>query len=79
MGATVFTKNRQRLTEHDAVVAFNAVLKPGRQEEVVVQRHFSVDGTLVKPGRATRASMRKDGKDDDDGDSAASRAATRRT
>jgi hypothetical protein len=46
---TVFTKNRERLIEHDAVVAFfNEVLKQADKKRWLSKEHFSVDGTLIQ-------------------------------
>src|SRR5574343_981391 len=46
---TVFTKNRQRLIEHDAVVAFfNQVLAQAERQDWLSKEHFSVDGTLIQ-------------------------------
>lgn len=48
----VFTENRERLIEHEAVA---------------VQEHFSVNGTLIKARAGHKSIVRKDGKDEDDG------------
>lgn len=46
---TVFSKNRQRLIEHDAVVAFfNQVLAQAQRRNWLSKEHFSVDGTLIQ-------------------------------
>jgi hypothetical protein len=64
----VFTKNRERLIEHDAVVAFfNAVLKQADKKRWLSKEHFSVDGTLIQAWAGHKSFVRKDGKDDDDG------------
>ena len=68
VGATVFTKNRQRLIEHDAVVAFfNAVLKQATKERSgcpgTLQRGRNLDSSLGGP-QELRAQRRQD---DDDG------------
>ena len=53
---TVFTKNRDRLLEGDIAEKFFAhVLAQARLANLLSDEHFSVDGTLRKPGRATRA------------------------
>jgi transposase len=45
---TVFTKNRERLLEHDAVIKlFNLVLQNADQHGWLSGAHFSVDGTLI--------------------------------
>ena len=64
---TVFTKNRERLIEHDAVVLFfNQVLKQADKKRWLSKEHFSVDGTLIQAWAGHKSFVRKDGKDDDD-------------
>ncbi len=54
---TVFTKNRERFLEGDiAKKFFAAVLDQARAANLLSDEHFTVDGTFVEPGRATRAS-----------------------
>jgi hypothetical protein len=44
-----FTKNRQRLIAHDAVIElFNAVLVIAQKKKWLSGEHFSVDGTLIQ-------------------------------
>ena len=65
---TVFTKNRERLIEHDAVVAFfNEVLKQADKKRWLSKEHFSVDGTLIQAWAGHKSFVRKDGTDDGDG------------
>lgn len=65
---TVFTKNRERLIEHDAVVVFfNEVLKQADKKKWLSKEHFSVDGTLIQAWAGHKSFVRKDGQDDDDG------------
>ena len=46
---SVFTKNRERLIEHDAVIEFfNEVLKIAHKKHWLSGEHFSVDGTLIQ-------------------------------
>ena len=46
---TVFTKNRERLIKHDAVVEFfNEVLAIAGKKNWLSGEHFSVDGTLIR-------------------------------
>ena len=54
---TVFTKNRERLLEHDAVIElFNHVLQSADKQGWLSGERLSVDGTLIpKLGRATKA------------------------
>ncbi|MBC7699994.1 IS5 family transposase [Aquabacterium sp.] len=66
---TVFTKNRERLIEHDAVVAFfNEVLKQADKKNWLSKEHFSVDGTLIQAWAGHKSFVRKDGDDDDGSD-----------
>lgn len=45
---TVFTKNRERLIKHDAVIEFfNEVLAIAGKKNWLSGEHFSVDGTLI--------------------------------
>lgn len=67
---TVFSKNRQRLIEHDAVVAFfNEVLETAEKKDWLSGEHFSVDGTLIRAWAGHKSFVRKDGGDDDAGGS----------
>jgi len=62
---TVFTKNRQRLIEHDAIVAFfNEVINSAEKKRWLSGEHFSVDGTLIQAWAGHKSFVRKD--DDDD-------------
>ena len=46
---TVFTKNRERLIQHDAVIKFfNEVVAIAQQRDLLSGEHFSVDGTLIQ-------------------------------
>ena len=67
---TVFTKNRQRLIEHDAVVAFfNQVLAQADRKEWLSKEHFSVDGTLIQAWASHKSFVPKDdGGENEDGD-----------
>lgn len=63
---STFTKNRQRLMEHEvAAEFFGAVIVQARDEGLVSREHFSVDGTLIEAW-ASRKSFRP--KDQDDAD-----------
>ncbi len=65
---TVFTKNRGRLIEHDAVlVIFNDVLNQADKRKWLSKEHFSVDGTQIQAWASHKSFLRKDGKDDEDG------------
>ncbi|MFZ5658026.1 MAG: IS5 family transposase [Pseudomonadota bacterium] len=66
---TVFTKNRERLIEHDVVVAlFNEVVEMADAKGWLSGEHFSVDGTLIQAWAGHKSFVRKDGDDDGDGD-----------
>jgi transposase len=65
---TVFSKNRERLIEHDAVVAlFNEVLAEADREGWLSGEHFSVDGTLIQAWAGHKSFVRKDRDDDGEG------------
>ena len=55
---TVFTRDRERLIEHDAVVAFfNAVLKQADKKRWLSKEHFSVNGSTDRKFNRMRPSM----------------------
>ena len=63
---TVFTKNRERLIEHDVVVAlFNEIVALADAKGWLSGEHFSVDGTLIQAWAGHKSFVRKDGDDDD--------------
>jgi transposase len=66
---TVFSKNRQRLIEHGAVVAFfDQVLAQAERQNWLSKEHFSVDGTLIQAWASHKSFVPKgDGGDDADG------------
>jgi transposase len=65
---TVFTKNRERLIAHDAVIElFNEVLAIANKNDWLSGEHFSVDGTLIQAWAGHKSFARKDGSDDDTG------------
>ena len=46
--ATTFTKNRDRLVQHEvARQFFEAVVRQARQKGLMSAEHFTVDGTLI--------------------------------
>ena len=62
---TVFTKNRERLIAHDAVIAlFNHVLEVADKQDWLSGEHFSVDGTLIQAWAGHKSFVRKDGSDE---------------
>ena len=67
---TVFTKNRERLIEHDAIIElFNLIVETADQNGWLSGEHFSVDGSLIQAWASHKSFVRKGGKDDDDGNS----------
>ena len=65
---SVFTKNRERLIEHDAVIEFfNEVLKIADKKHWLSGEHFSVVGTLIQAWAGHKSFVRK-GDDDAGGD-----------
>jgi transposase len=76
---TVFTKNRERLIKHDAVIKFfNEVVAIAQQRDLLSGEHFSVDGTLIQAWAGHKSFVRKDDKPGDSdksgGDGASSTA-----
>lgn len=62
---SVFSKNRDRLIEHDAVTElFNATVQMAEQRGLLSGEHFSVDGTLIQAWASHKSMRRKDGSDD---------------
>jgi len=60
--ATVFTKNRKRLLEHEvADEFFAAVVRQAKLRKYVSSEHFTVDGTLLKAWASHKAFKPKDG------------------
>jgi hypothetical protein len=69
---TVFTKNHERLIEHDAVIAlFNQVLAIAQRRNLLSGEPFSVDGTLIQAWAGHKSFRAKDAcedkREDDDG------------
>lgn len=65
--ATVFTKNRQRLMEHDiAQLFFAQVVDEARSAGLMSAEHFSVDGTLIQAWGSMKSFKPKDEDDGDD-------------
>jgi hypothetical protein len=62
---TVFTKNRQCLIAHDAIVAFfDEVINAAEKKHWLSGEHFSVDGTLIQAWAGHKSFVRRDGDDD---------------
>ena len=65
---TVFTKNRERLLAHDAVIElFNHVVQSADEHGWLSGEHFSVDGTLIQAWASHKSFVRKDSSDGDQG------------
>jgi transposase len=63
--ATVFTKNRERLLEQEVTAKFlERVVRKAREEKLLSDEHFSVDGTLIEAW-ASMKSFKEKGKKDD--------------
>jgi transposase len=66
---TVFTKNRERLIKHDAVIEFfNEILAIAQQKAWLSGEHFSVDGTLIQARAGHKSFVRRDDDDQGNGD-----------
>jgi transposase len=62
---SVFSKNRDRLIEHDVVIElFNATVEMAQAKGLLSGEHFSVDGTQIKAWASHKSVRRKDGSDD---------------
>lgn len=62
---SVFSKNRERLIEHDAVIElFNQVLEMADEQNLLSGEHFSVDGTLIDAWAGHKSLRAKDGSGD---------------
>ncbi len=65
---TVFSKNRERLIEHAAIIElFNQVLEQAEARNLLSDEHFSVDGTLIQAWAGHKSFVRKDGSEEGDG------------
>jgi len=61
---TVFSKNRDRLLDHDtAQEFFRSVLQQARRHELLSEEHFSVDGTLLETWASQKSFRPKDPED----------------
>lgn len=76
---TVFTKNRQRLIEHGAVIElFNQTVAQADAKGWLSGEHFSVDGTLIQAWASHKSVVPKD-RGDQDGDGGANFKGQRRS
>ncbi|KUZ23453.1 transposase, partial [Burkholderia ubonensis] len=61
----VFSKNRDRLLEHEVVEAFfTEVMSLADKQGLLSREHFSVDGTLIQAWASHKSFRPKDGSDD---------------
>jgi transposase len=59
---STFSKNRQRLIEHEIAKGFFAgVIKEARAQQLLSDEHFTVDGTLIESWASFKSLKRKDG------------------
>lgn len=59
--ATTFTKNRERLLDHDIARAFfGEVVREARRRRLLSEDHFSVDGTLLQAWASTKSYRPRD-------------------
>ncbi len=59
--ATVFTKNRERLMEHEVgCIFFDAIVKKARTSGLMSDDHFTVDGTLIDAWASLKSFRPKD-------------------
>lgn len=66
---TVFTKNRERLIAHDAIIElFNQIVETADRKGWLSGEHFSVDGTLIQAWASHRSFVRRDDAVGDEGD-----------
>jgi hypothetical protein len=62
--ASTFSKNRERLLEHQVSQRFfDAVVKLARKSKVLSDEHFTVDRTLIDAWASMKSFKRKDGSD----------------
>jgi transposase len=57
-----YTRNRDRLIEHDVIKAlFGQVMKQAEEAQLLSSEHFSVDGTLIRAWASHKSFVPKDG------------------
>jgi len=65
---STFSRNRERLLEHDvAGEFFRAVVEQARNEKLMSDEHFTVDGTLIEAMASLKSFRPRNDKDDDKG------------
>lgn len=63
---SVFSKNRDRLIQHDVVIElFNKTVEKAQAKGLLSGEHFSVDGTQIKAWASHKSVRCKDGSDED--------------
>ncbi len=63
---STFSKNRDRLLEHDVVESFfTEVMTLADKRQLLSKEHFSVDGTLIQAWASHKSFVPKDGSNDD--------------
>ena len=59
---STYTKNRDRLIEHEVVRAlFERVMQQAKEAQLLSDEHFSVDGTLIRAWASHKSFVPKDG------------------
>ena len=59
---STYTKNRDRLIEHEVVRAlFGQVMQQAKEAQLLSDEHFSVDGTLIRAWASHKSFVPKDG------------------
>jgi len=63
--ASVFSKNRERLMEHEVAYRFlNEVIGLARRASLLSEEHFTADGTLIEAWASMKSFKKKDGTGD---------------
>jgi hypothetical protein len=63
-----FSRLRERLVEHDMARSFfDSAVKRARDQQLLSDEHFTVDGTLIEAWASLKSFRRKDGADNDPG------------
>ena len=67
--ATVFSKNRDRLMEHEVGrLFFDAVVRQAREDKLMSDDHFTVDGTLIEAWASLKSFRPREEKQNRSGD-----------
>jgi transposase len=62
--ASTYSRNRDRLMDHDVAAAFFAAVR-NQAQDLMSREHFSVDGTLIEAWASLKSFRRKDDDNDD--------------